>query len=147
MIKKFLIVAAQIVLMGNSILAQSTDHDEIALLVQKAYVDGTQNLGSISEVRKGFHPDFIMFRFVDEKIIRFTLEEWIQGIEKRRIESPETYTAVTTSKILSIDVMINAATVKMELHKEGKLIFTDYLSLYKFEQEGWRIISKTYYKH
>jgi len=147
MMKRLLIIAALIVITGKSILAQSNDYDEITSLIQKAYVDGTQNLGSISDVRNGFHPDFIMFRFVDDKIIPFTLEEWIKGIEKRRKEGPETYSAITTSKILSIDVMVNAATVKLELHKEGKLVFTDYLSLYKFEQDGWRIISKTYYKH
>jgi hypothetical protein len=127
--------------------AQSNDHEQIKSLIQKAYVDGTQNLGSLAEVRMGFHPDFVMFRFVDDKLIPFTLKEWIESIEMRRKENPDSFKEKTTCKILQVDITRNAATVKLELHKGGSLIFTDYLSLYKFENDGWRIVSKTYFKH
>ena len=45
-----------------------------------------------------------------------------------------------------IDITGTAAIVKIELFKGGKQIYTDYLSLYKFE-EGWRIVNKIYFKH
>ena len=88
-----------------------------------------------------------MFRFVDDKLIPFTLKEWIEAIEMRRKEDPDSFKEKTTCKILQVDITRNAATVKLELHKGGNLIFTDYLSLYKFENDGWRIVSKTYFKH
>lgn len=45
-----------------------------------------------------------------------------------------------------IEVVGNAAVAKVELYREDKKIFTDFLSLYKFE-EGWRIVSKIYHRH
>jgi len=34
---------------------------------------------------------------------------------------------------------------RVELFKEGKHLFTDYMSLYRF-QEGWKIVAKKYYR-
>ena len=65
-------------------------------------------------------------------------------IEARRKEGSSTVR--TEGKILAVDITGTTALVKLELHREGKLIFTDYLALYKFS-EGWRIVSKTFYKH
>ncbi len=36
--------------------------------------------------------------------------------------------------------------VKIELSKDGKLVYTDYLSLLKFDS-GWRIVAKVYHRH
>lgn len=126
------------------ILAQS-DSEIIRQLVMNAYVESTQNLGSIDEIRKGFHPSFTMFRQIDNEVKYTTLDEWIVSIEQRRKDAGGKLPR-TEGKILSIDITGTSAAVKMELHREGKLIFTDYLGLYKFK-EGWRIVSKTYYRH
>jgi len=34
----------------------------------------------------------------------------------------------------------------VELFRDGELVFTDYLSLLKFDS-GWRIVAKVYHKH
>ncbi|HMP98892.1 MAG TPA: nuclear transport factor 2 family protein [Cyclobacteriaceae bacterium] len=125
----------------------SSDAAAITDLINSAYVDGTQNRGDLNLVRKGFHPEFSMFRQIDGKIIKVSLDEWIAAIEKRIAENPEPLKELTTGKIISIDITEESALAKVELHKSGQLIFTDYLALYKFKNEGWRIISKTYYKH
>ena len=49
-------------------------------------------------------------------------------------------------KLPSIDVTGGVASVKVELSREGKLVYTDYLSLIKFDS-GWRIVAKVYHKH
>ena len=49
-------------------------------------------------------------------------------------------------EFLQIDITGNAAMAKINLKKNDVLIFTDYLLLYKFE-EGWRIVSKTFYRY
>ena len=51
-----------------------------------------------------------------------------------------------TAKFPIIDITGNAAMVKLEYYKGGNHVFTDYLSLYKFE-EGWKIVSKIYFRH
>jgi hypothetical protein len=122
-----------------------TDVEAIKKVVTTAYIEGTQNNGSMDDIRKGFHPSFAMLRMLENDVKPLALEDWIRAIETRRKENAANPVR-TDGKILSVDVMGNAATVKLELHREGKLIFTDYLALYKFT-EGWRIVSKTFYRH
>jgi hypothetical protein len=62
-----------------------------------------------------------------------------------RVEAGEIPEVETTAKYPLVDITGNAAVVKVELYREDKMIFTDYLSLYKFEQ-GWRIVSKIYHR-
>ena len=39
-----------------------------------------------------------------------------------------------------------AAVVRLELYRDGKHTFTDYLSLYRFA-DGWKIVSKIFHVH
>jgi hypothetical protein len=124
-----------------------TEKELIKQVITSAYVEGIQNNGSIEDIRKGFHPGFNMLRLADNDIKPYPIEEWIAAIEKRKAEAkPDTKSVKTEAKFLSVDVTGTAATVKLELYREGKKIFTDYLMLYKFT-EGWRIVSKTFYRH
>jgi hypothetical protein len=128
-------------------LAQTSDEVAIKQVVTSAYVEGIQNNGSTDEIRKGFHPSFAMLRLTENEIKPYPIEEWIAAIEKRKAEAkPDSKIVRTDAKFLSVDVTGNAAVVKLELYKEGKRTFTDYLVLYKFS-EGWRIVSKTYFRH
>jgi hypothetical protein len=86
-----------------------------------------------------------MLRLMDNQIKPLPIEEWITNLEKSRKES--TAPAVKTEgKFVNVDVTGNNAVVKLELYRENKKIFTDYLVLYKFT-EGWRIVSKTFFRH
>jgi hypothetical protein len=128
-------------------LAQTEDTEIIRQVVTSAYVEGIQNNGSIDAIRKGFHPSFNMLRLMENEIKPYPIEEWIAAIEKRRAEAkPDAKVARTDAKFLSVDVTGTAAIVKLELYREGKHTFTDYIVLYKFS-EGWRIVSKTYHRH
>ena len=40
----------------------------------------------------------------------------------------------------------NTASVRVEVFRDGKHTFTDYLLLYKFA-DGWKIVSKAFYSH
>ena len=125
--------------------AQDREREAIHQVVMNAYVEATQNLGSIETIRSGFHPSFTMLRLLENDVKPLSLEEWIKAIEQRRKDAGGKMPR-TEGKILTIDIIGSAATVKIELHREGKHIFTDYLALYKFT-EGWRIVSKTFYRH
>ncbi|HEY3404191.1 MAG TPA: nuclear transport factor 2 family protein [Ohtaekwangia sp.] len=122
-----------------------SDEDLIRQVVSSAYIEGIQNSGSIEDIRKGFHPSFTMLRFVDNDVKPYPIEEWITAIEKRKKENTPALPKAE-GKFISVDVTGTAAVVKLDLFREGKRTFTDYLVLYKFS-EGWKIVSKTYYRH
>jgi hypothetical protein len=130
---------------GTAVLAQSADETAIKKVVTSAYIEGIQNRGSVDDIRQGFHPSFAMLRVVDNDVKPLPLEEWITNIEKAKKDNPATPPR-TEGKFLSVDVTGTAAVVKLELTREGKKTFTDYLVLAKFT-EGWRIISKSFYRH
>lgn len=132
---------------AQGLFAQSSEEEAVKNVVTSAYVEGIQNNGSIEDIRKGFHPSFAMLRFMENSVKPYPIEEWITAIEKRRAEAkPDTKVVRTDANFLDVDITGTAATVKLELFREGKKTFTDYIVLYKFT-EGWRIVSKTYYRH
>lgn len=144
---KNIILSISCLLWLNIANAQVSDEQLIKAVVSSAYVEGIQNNGSIDDIRKGFHPSFNMLRFIENEIKPYPIEEWIAAIEKRKAEAkPDSKPVRTEAKFLSVDITGTAATVKLELSREGKKTFTDYIVLYKFT-EGWRIVSKTYYRH
>lgn len=140
--KAFIALALSLFLLQAN--AQS-DAEAVKAVVTSAYVEGIHNGGSIDEIRRGFHPSFNMLRLVNNEIKPLPIEEWIASIEKSRRESPA-QKARAEAKFVEVDVTGNAAVVKLELSREGKMIFTDYLLLYKFN-EGWRVVSKTFFRH
>lgn len=125
--------------------AQS-DEEAVKQVVQSAYIDGIQNRGSVDDIRKGFHPSFTMLRLMDNQIKPLAIEEWITNIEKAKKDNPNPPTSKTEGKFINVDVTGTNAVVKLELYRENKKVFTDYLVLYKFT-EGWRIVSKSFFRH
>jgi hypothetical protein len=124
--------------------AQS-EEDAIKQVVTSAYIDGIQNNGNVEDIRKGFHPTFTMLRLVENDVKPYPIEEWITAIEKRKKENAPVPPRAE-GKFVTVDVTGNAAIVKLDLFRDGKKTFTDYLVLYKFT-EGWRIVSKSYFRH
>ncbi len=129
---------------GMAAAQAPSDDEAIRTLVQTAYVDGLQNLGDLEKTRAGFHPDFVLLSLRDGKMTGLLIADWIASAEKRKASGQKP--ALTTCKFLSVDVTGEAAAVKLELHQNGKRIFTDYLSLYKFP-DGWKIVGKIFYRH
>ena len=121
-----------------------SDESAIKQLVQQAYVDGLLNLGDLDKTRSGFHPDFVLLGLRNGQLTRFPIADWIASAEKQK--SAGQNPPLTTIQNISIDVTGTAAAVKIELNRAGKLIYTDYLSLYKFN-DGWKIVGKIYFSH
>jgi Putative lumazine-binding len=132
-------------LIGHAALAQN-DEALVKEVVNSAYVSGIHNGGPIADIRKGFHPTFQMLRLVENEVKPFAIEEWITAIEKNRAQPNQTPTVRTEGKFVSVTVSGTAANVVLELYRGDKKIFTDNLLLYKFN-EGWRIVSKTFFRH
>lgn len=132
-------------IVSTATFAQSADETAIKGVITSAYIEGIQNRGSIDDIRKGFHPSFTMLRVIDNDIKPLPIEEWITNLEKARKDTPAPTTR-TEGTFLSVDITGTAAVVKLELTRGGKKTFTDYLVLSRFT-EGWRIISKSFYRH
>src|SRR5687768_36648 len=112
-------------------VAQSSDEDAIKQVVTSAYIEGIQNRGSSENIRQGFHPSFTMLRMIDNQIKPLPIEEWITNIEKSKA-SNEPAQPKAEGKFVNVDVTGNAAVVKLDLFRNNKKTFTDYLVLYKF---------------
>lgn len=120
--------------------------EEIKKVIDKAYIDGIQNWGDPDVIRQYVVPEFVMLMLVDNKIQKLPIETWISNIERQKQENPDGPPHPATVKYLDVDVVGTAAMVKLELYREGRRQFTDYLALYKF-RDGWKIVGKTFYRH
>jgi ketosteroid isomerase-like protein len=139
-------VALSALALAAAAATNPTDADAVKVVVQSAYVEGVHAHPDSAAMRRGFHPDFRMLVLKDGVMTAVTLEEWISRMEKSRAANPSAPLPKVEATFTNVDVTDNAATVRLELKKDGKHVFTDYLSLYRFA-EGWKIVSKTFQAH
>lgn len=147
------LTALAFVLVANPLAAAAADdlaadREAIVRVVGDAYVDGIHNFRDPVAIRRGFHPGFEMLVLREGKLEKLPIEKWISNIETRNAqEPPPTDGKRTTSAAYPlVEVTGTAAICKVELTRDGKLVFTDYLALYRFE-DGWKIVGKSFYRH
>lgn len=148
---KNLILTALLTMLAASVLfAQDIESEkkQIQNVIQTAYVDGLQNKGNVEDIEKGFHPGFNLLGVRDNMLTKFPIYSWLDTFKKRKEQDPNppAEDQKITCDYLLIDITGNAAMAKIQLKRDGNLLFTDYLQLYKFE-DGWKIVSKIYYRH
>jgi len=126
-----------------ALTAADSDTDAVRAVVQSAYVEGVHANPDAARMRQGFHPDFRMLVLRDGKMTAVTLEDWIGRMEASRKQNPNAPKPTVRAEFPVVDVTANEAVVKVELYRDGKHAFTDYLLLYKFP-DGWKIVSKIF---
>ena len=143
--KLFLILA--ITLTSSLLTYAQSDVALIKKVINDSYVIGIHNDGLIEEIEKGFHPTFVLLGLGKDStsVTQLPITTWVGNIKQSKAAGKKPATE-TKCKYLFVDVTGNSAVAKIELHRAGKRIFTDYLSLYKFK-DGWKIVSKIYYRH
>lgn len=122
--------------------------EDVKSLVLKAYVHGAFNELNPDAMKKGFHEDFAIYSPKGEAISKYPIKVWADGVARRKANNYDSNSSKNKwdHKFASVDVTGNAAQVKIELHNQGKHVYTDYLSLLKFDS-GWRIVAKVYHQH
>ncbi len=121
--------------------------NEVQDLIEAAYINGAFNDLDTESMRAGFHPDFAIFSAKGEEISRYPINTWIEGIEKRKASADfDPAKNKWDHNFPYIEVTGGAAAAKVELYKDSKHVYTDYLSLLKFDS-GWKIVAKVYHKH
>lgn len=130
-----------------SALAEGKDEKQAVItVVEEAYVQGVHANPNSDAMRKGFHADFIMFVQEGSKINKVLRDEWITRIEAAKMKDPGKARPDIKAEFPLVEITGNAAIVKVELFRDGKHTFSDYISLYKFD-DGWKIVAKTFYRH
>ncbi|MBI1768847.1 MAG: nuclear transport factor 2 family protein [Bacteroidetes bacterium] len=121
------------------------DEQDVKQVITTSYIRGIHNGGPIEDIRKGFHTSFNMLQLIDNEVKPLPIKEWITNIEANRTKNSNAVNPKVEGKFITVSVAGSSASVALELYREGKKIFTDHLLLYKFN-EGWRIVSKTFYR-
>jgi hypothetical protein len=125
-------------------VAPAADGDRAAIegVIKTAYVDGVHAKSDPALMRQGFHPDFRMLVLKDGVMTAVALDEWAARIEKGARERKGAAPQIRHEFTL-VDVTGKAAVARVELFRDGKHVFTDYLSLYQFA-DGWKIVAKIF---
>jgi hypothetical protein len=124
------------------------DKEAIKKVILSAYCDGIANVGDPAAMQKGFHPGFNLIGLTGDKANTWKLPiySWMISVEKRKKAGKYPPKEKVTFKFPHIDVVGTAALAKIHFYKGERLAYTDFLSLYKFN-DGWKIVAKIYYEH
>jgi ketosteroid isomerase-like protein len=126
--------------MAAPLAAADADTDAIVEVVDRAYVQGIHLDADAEKVRSGMHESFVMFVRTDTGVNSVTREQWISRLKPR---DPATPRPDVKAKIDVLDRSGDAAVARVQLFRDGKQIFTDYISLYRFA-DGWKLVGKTF---
>lgn len=124
------------------------DEEAVKEVIKTGYVHGAFNELNPEAMGKAFHKDFAIFSpGRDGEIRRYPIANWIKNTKSTKdSEDFDPEQNVWDHTFSSVDVTGNSAAVKLELHHEGKHVYTDYLSLLKFDGE-WKIVAKVFHQH
>jgi hypothetical protein len=117
--------------------------DDIKEVIEKAYIQGVHVTQDEPTIRSGFHPDFAMLVFSENSIQKVMISDWLERVEKMKVDNPALWSAETRHEFKLVDVSGYAALAKLDVYKGDVHFSTDYMLLYKFE-EGWKIVSKIF---
>ena len=142
-----LLVALLAVAVSHAVVPTESDiaKDQIRDHVLASYIHGAFNEQNTDAMRDGFHPVFKIHGVADGALREYPIADWISDIEGRK-SKPDYKQESWTHRFPIIDVTGDAAIVKVELFHDSEHVYTDYLSLLKFE-DGWKITDKVYHRH
>ncbi len=130
-----------------NLYSNSAAENEVKTLIEKAYINGAFNDLDPAAMQAGFHEDFAIFSAKGEKISKYPIKSWVESVKKRKASNDfDPAKNKWEHKFVNVDITAGSATAKIELKKDGKLVYTDYLSLLKFDS-GWKIVAKVYHNH
>jgi hypothetical protein len=103
------------------------------------YFDGGKNRDSLT-LRKAFHPEARMLFAREGKLVVVPIGEYITRVGSESLKPGEVDS--TERKVVSVDVVGDAAVAKLEL-KRPNAALTDYMSLLKVDGR-WLIVNKIF---
>lgn len=148
--KKAIFLITAVVICGLTSWSQpesGKDQDQIKKVIQAAYIDGLQNRTNLDAIEEGFHPGFSLLIYKGNMMDKLPIYNWAQYAKMKKEKNPDgpTEEEKVSCTFENIDITGTAAVAKIKFFIGKKHVYTDYLSLYKFD-DGWKIVSKIYYK-
>ena len=141
------ILALAVLAFSTPAVANEVENKAVIQVINDAYINGVHARPDAAAMRRGFHPDFRMLVLTDGKMTAVTLDEWAGRVEKSAAgANASAPRPAIKAEFPQVSVTGNSASVRVEVYRDGKHTFTDYLLLYKFA-DGWKIVSKSYYAH
>lgn len=147
--KKVLLGIALLSVFAAVVVSSESDvtKQDIQLAIETAYINGAFNDLDTEAMRNGFHPSFRIHGVRDGALSQYPIDEWIESIEARKTKPAfDPADQKWDHKIVFVDATGPAAVAKIELFKDGRHVYTDYLSLMKLA-DGWTITDKVYHRH
>ena len=141
-----LIMALALVTIVSPAQDNKKDIEVIKKTILNSYQDGLQNEGDMKKIDEGFHPLFKMIAVNKEgKVWEYPIEDWKKSVEKGKKDGkyPKADDRKVKIEIPMVDVTGNAAIAKLKFFVAEKLVYVDYMSLYKLEG-NWKIVAKIY---
>lgn len=149
--KRALFIMILLIAFSNALTAQNnadTEGDKTAIrdVIEQFYFEVVYDDKDLSELAKGFHEEFNMYVLYDNKIDKRSLLKWTERLENVRARNAQAQRPQYSFEPKLIDVTGPTGIAKIEIYADGKLKYTDYLSLYRFK-EGWKIMTKLFTQH
>jgi hypothetical protein len=124
----------------------SHDKQQIQQVIEKAYIEGIHTNPNLETVLTGFHTDFRMLVRKETALVKVSPEEFVTMVLKGREANPDAFTSPVSFEIPLVEITGDAAVAQIDLSRGGKLLFTDYLSLYRMNGR-WQVVSKIFHSH
>lgn len=132
---------------GSNEIEYYESEAEVRELIERSYINGAFNDLDPEAMEQGFHKDFAIYSPDGEQIAKYPIGRWVESVRNRK-SNPDFDPAGNRwdHEFVSVDVTGHSAAAKINLFREGEHVYTDYLSLLKFDS-GWKIVAKVYYQH
>jgi len=125
-----------------------SQHEKQAIkqVIQKSYIDVLYGDKAIENIKDGFHEEFNMYVYYKNQFSKRSLSEWIERLMTNAAKESDSVKPEYSVEFALIDVTGQTGVVKLNIFENQKQKYTDYLTLYKFE-EGWKVITKQFTIH
>ena len=147
--KKLTLIMIPVLLLTASLFAAVKIHNNkekeaIKEVIYDGYVIGMFKEVDLEKIGKHWHRDCDMVALKDGKINKRNMGELLKMAENTGNKPPAVPNVRHEIKL--VDVTGYAAVAKVEIFFGEKHMFTDYFSLYKFEND-WKIATKIWYEY
>jgi hypothetical protein len=119
-----------------------TEKAAIRQVVMDAYVNGMFVRADAEAVRKGWHPGCDIVSFQNGGLVKMPAHNFARRFDRQ----PKPLDTQARAEFTSITVSGYAAVAILELKSGDRPVYTDMLSLYKFD-DGWKIVTKIFYSY
>ena len=129
------------------LFSQSEENESPAVkdVIIKGYIQGVFLKGDVKLIEKYWHEtcDIVYFEPKSRTLLKGSAVKHFEGVFEKK---PGPFDEKITYEFKNIQIVGYAAVAAVAIynHDRSKQIYTDFLSLYKFD-DGWKIVSKTFY--